>query len=67
MTTVEQTLLNVAARPTPGGLTEQSAHEAIRALAARADWERALVLARGQRKLRAYDTARELSSRGQHA
>ncbi|MFI0487063.1 type IV toxin-antitoxin system AbiEi family antitoxin [Actinomadura sp. 9N215] len=67
VTTVEQTLLDVAARPTLGGLTEQSAAEAIRALAVRADWERVAELARGQRKRRAYDTARELSGRGQHA
>jgi predicted transcriptional regulator of viral defense system len=67
VTTVEQTLLDVAARPTLGGLTEQSAREVIRALAARADWERVAVLARGQRKLRAYDAARELSGRGQRA
>jgi hypothetical protein len=38
LTTVEQTILDLAARPTLGGLSEADAHEAIRALATRADW-----------------------------
>lgn len=64
VTTIDQTLLDVASRPTLGGLTEQSAHEAISALAVRCDWKHVADLARNQRKLRAYRTARQLSDRG---
>ncbi|WP_312880593.1 type IV toxin-antitoxin system AbiEi family antitoxin domain-containing protein [Actinokineospora xionganensis] len=38
LTTIEQTILDLAHRPTLGGITQQDAHEAIRALAGRADW-----------------------------
>lgn len=61
VTTVEQTLLDVADRPTLGGLTEDSAREIVRALALRADWDRVAELASRQRKPRAHRTALELS------
>jgi hypothetical protein len=67
VTTVEQTLLDVAARPTLGGLTEESAGEVVRALAVRADWERTSELARSQHRPGAFDAARELSGRGRRA
>ncbi|WP_199485430.1 type IV toxin-antitoxin system AbiEi family antitoxin [Actinomadura craniellae] len=61
VTTVEQTLLDVADRPALGGLTEDSAREVVRALALRADWGRVAELAREQRRPRAHRTALELS------
>lgn len=38
LTTIEQTMLDLAHRPTLGGIAQQDAYEAIRALAGRADW-----------------------------
>lgn len=67
VTTVEQTLLDLADRPTLGGLTEQSAHEAVRSLALRADWDQVAELAQSQRKRLAYDRALRLTDRDQHA
>jgi hypothetical protein len=67
VTTVEQTLLDVADRPTLGGLTEDSAREAVRALALRADWDRVAELARRQRRPRAHRTALQLSEQGPDA
>lgn len=67
VTAVEQTLLDVADRPTLGGLTESSATEAIKALALRADWERVAELAREQRKQRAYRSARDIAGRSSDA
>lgn len=58
VTTVEQTLVDLAARPTLGGLEPAQADEAIAALAARADWDRAEVIARRLRKVTALRLAR---------
>ncbi len=38
LTTIEQTILDLAHRPTLGGIAQEDAHEAIRALAGRVDW-----------------------------
>lgn len=67
ITTVEQTLLDLADRPTLGGLTEQLAHEAIRSLALRADWGQVAELAQSQRKRLAYATALRLTGEDQDA
>ncbi len=50
VTTVEQTLLDLADRPTLGALTETDARDAVQALGARADWARVTRLAKEQRK-----------------
>lgn len=50
ITTIEQTLLDLAARATLGGMTEQDTEDAIRALALRADWDLVRQLARDQHK-----------------
>lgn len=57
VTTVEQTLLDLADRPTLGGLTVTDTTEAIRALGARADWPQVAALAEQQRKRAAYGRA----------
>lgn len=61
VTTVEQTLIDLAARPTLGGLTEQDTTDAIRALASRADWDLVRQLARDQHKPSAARTAARLA------
>ena len=58
VTTVEQTLLDLAARPAWGGLDEAQTTEAIRALATRADWAVAEELAPAQHKVAALCRAR---------
>jgi predicted transcriptional regulator of viral defense system len=60
-TTVEQTLLDLAARPTLGGLTTTDTQEAIRALATRADWAEVERLAAQQHRPGALRTARSLT------
>ncbi len=57
-TTVEQTMLDIAHRPTLGDLATTEAAEAIRALALRADWTETLALAKDQRIPAAYVRAR---------
>jgi AbiEi antitoxin C-terminal domain len=57
VTTPEQTLLDLADRPSLGGLTEAEAGEAVRALAARVDWPQLAGLAARQRKPGALRTA----------
>jgi predicted transcriptional regulator of viral defense system len=61
VTTIEQTLIDLAARPTLGGLAEQDSVEAIRALASRADWDLVRQLARDQHKPSAARTAERLA------
>ncbi|HWL37146.1 MAG TPA: type IV toxin-antitoxin system AbiEi family antitoxin [Frankiaceae bacterium] len=61
VTTVEQTLLDLAARPTFGGVEPGQADEAIRVLAARADWDRVTALARPQHKLKAMAYAQRVA------
>ena len=63
VTTVEQTLLDLASRPTLGGLTVDESREAARALAARADWEVLVRLAKEQRRPSALRRAREWTGR----
>lgn len=60
VTTVEQTVLDLVARPTLGGITEATAHEAVRMLWPRCDQERVADLARRQLKNRALRTLRTL-------
>jgi hypothetical protein len=67
VTTIEQTLLDLADRPTLGGMTPHSSDEAVRALAVRADWDRVAELAHRQRKPRALRTARALTGRDTNA
>lgn len=50
VTTAEQTALDIADRPTLGGITPETAEEAIRALATRIDQQLVARLAREQRK-----------------
>jgi AbiEi antitoxin C-terminal domain len=57
ITTIEQTLIDLAARPTLGGLTDLDAVEAIRSLGGRADWELVARLAHEQRRPAALRTA----------
>jgi predicted transcriptional regulator of viral defense system len=61
VTTREQTLLDLAARPTYGGISRAQAEDAIRAIAEGADWERVDVLAAPQRKKLAAAFARSLA------
>jgi predicted transcriptional regulator of viral defense system len=61
VTTREQTLLDLAARPTFGGVQPAQADEAIRALAQRADWDLLERLAVPQRKVRALRYARDVA------
>ncbi len=58
VTTVEQTLLDIADRPTLGGLDERTASEVLTALGARADWDLVADLARRQRRRAAFARAR---------
>lgn len=63
VTTVEQTLLDLADRPTLGGLPARAVGEAISALSFRADWDETLLLARRLRLHAAYVRARWVASR----
>ncbi len=61
VTTVEQTLVDLADRPTLGGLAEPDLAAAVCALSARADWELVRQLARGQHKPAALARAARLA------
>jgi AbiEi antitoxin C-terminal domain len=61
VTTVEQTLLDLGARPTLGGLAESDLVAAVRALAARADWDLTRQLAGDQHKPAALAAATRLA------
>jgi hypothetical protein len=63
VTTIEQTLLDLASRPTLGGLAPADLTEAVRALAVRADWGLVEQLAHDQRKPGALRTALNLTGR----
>ena len=63
VTTVEQTLLDLADRPALGGLPAGEVGEAITALALRAGWEEALTRARDQHLHTGYVRARWLAAR----
>jgi predicted transcriptional regulator of viral defense system len=63
VTTIEQTLLDLAARPTLGGLTMTDTAEAVRSLAARADWDQVRQLAHEQHKPGALRAATRLAGR----
>jgi hypothetical protein len=63
VTTVEQTLLDLAARPTLGGVSKADIEEAMRALATRADWATVESLAQEQHRLGALRVAMQ----GRHA
>lgn len=54
VTTIEQTVLDLADRPALGEATGQEVGEAIAALSVRADWDETLALARRQRLHAAY-------------
>ena len=58
VTDIEQTMLDIAHRPTLGGLATTEAADAIRALAMRADWSETWRLAKEQRIPSAYVRAR---------
>jgi len=58
VTTIEQTLLDVADRPTLGGIDARAASEVIAALAPRAEWDALADLAERQRRRAAYARAR---------
>lgn len=58
VTTAEQTLLDLAARPTHAGLTPGMSAEAVRALSQNADWNLISELARSQRQPAALERAR---------
>jgi predicted transcriptional regulator of viral defense system len=58
VTTVEQTLLDIADRPTLGGVDARAASEVIAALAPRAEWDALADLAQRQRRRAAYARAR---------
>jgi hypothetical protein len=64
VTTIEQTLLDLAARPALGGLPEQDRVEALRALWARADHALCEDLARAQRRQSALRWAQQLVAEG---
>jgi hypothetical protein len=59
----EQTMLDLAARPGLGGLARADIDQAIKALAAQADWALAEELARAQRKPGALREARRVAGR----
>jgi predicted transcriptional regulator of viral defense system len=63
VTTVEQTLLDLAVRPKLGGISKADADEAMRALAIRADWATVETLAQKQHRPGALRVALE----GRHA
>lgn len=58
VTTVEQTLLDIADRPDLGGLDAHTASETLITLAARSDWDRVADLAADQRRRSAFARAR---------
>ncbi len=64
VTTIEQTVLDLAARPRLGGLNRQDAAETIRELAARADWALVDRLAAAQHKPAALRAAMTIAERG---
>jgi predicted transcriptional regulator of viral defense system len=63
VTTVEQTLLDLAARPALGGLTMNEIRQAAEALATRADWELLVRLAKKQHRPSALRRAHEWAGR----
>jgi len=63
VTTVEQTLLDLAARPALGGLTMNETRQAAQALATRADWELLVRLAKEQHRPSALRRAAEWTGR----
>ena len=63
VTTVEQTLLDIAARPTQGGLAEADAAAAVRALGTRVDWDLVERLAREQHRPGALRAALRMAER----
>ena len=64
VTTMEQTILDVAARPELGGLSRQDVAQTIRALAARVDWALVDRLAAAQHKPAALRAAMTIAERG---
>jgi hypothetical protein len=66
VTTVEQTILDLADRPSLGGLAERDLRDAVRALGQRADGTRLDTLAGAQRKPAALARARQMLD-GTHA
>jgi predicted transcriptional regulator of viral defense system len=58
VTTIEQTLLDIADRPTLGGIDPPAASDVLAALAPRAEWGVVADLARRQRRRAAYARAR---------
>lgn len=58
VTTIEQTLLDIADRPSLGGLDALAVSEVIAALGPRADWDWVAELARRQRRRAAFARAR---------
>lgn len=67
VTTVEQTLLDLAARPKLGDLARVDVEEAIRALVARAEWSWLRALAEQQHRPAALETVRALAGSQDHA
>lgn len=67
VTTVEQTLLDLAARPELGDLARADVEEAIQALAARAGWTWLRTLAEQQHRPAALETVRTLAGNQDHA
>jgi hypothetical protein len=63
VTTIEQTLLDLAARPTLGGLAAADATEAVRALAPRADWALVQQLAQEQHRPGGFRAALDIAER----
>lgn len=61
VTTIEQTLLDVVARPTLGGLDELQVREIVTGLDARVDWDRVEALAMTQRRQAVAARARALA------
>ncbi len=64
VTTVEQTLVDLAARPSLGGLAEADVTAAMRALSGRADWELVERLAKEQHRPGALASARVATGAG---
>jgi hypothetical protein len=64
VTTVEQTLLDLAARPTLGGLAESDLAAAVRALSSQVDWSLVRQLARAQHKPAALSAATRMAGVG---
>jgi hypothetical protein len=67
VTTIEQTALDLAARPTLGGIEAADAHEAIRALVARLDWPAFESLAAAQHRPGALKVATSIAGNDPHA